>query len=866
MFGGIIAKPQSGHPASVTLAKMSKRNTIYRAAGAALAGALVLCLYQGNDWFAFKGLTKWELHILVILFSAAAVFFLAGTLLRREQRYMEESREASALSNALLESLPGVVAIIDASGRVRRSNQNFLGYSAFEAVGASIIRAVAPESVQDFQRILHCAFEQGASEGEAWLLAKDGSKLYCYLKAVRFIYEGAPCVLGMAIDITMKRRAEEQIRLQSAALECAANAIVIADAQGAIQWVNAGYTRLTGYTPEEIVGQNPRLWKSRQKDQSVYKDLLNAILSGKTWAGEIENHRKDGRAYVEEMTISPVRSKTGEITNFVAIRQDISERKRFEAELTKARNLAEVANRAKSEFLANMSHEIRTPMNGIIGMTELVLETSLTEEQRDYLLTVRQSADALLTVINDVLDFSKIEAGKLEMEKTAFSLQELLNATTQAVAPRAREKGLDLQFDLGETIPAVLVGDPFRLRQVLTNLVSNAIKFTDRGGIAIIAELQSSAAPDVVLHFQVRDTGVGIPADKLADIFQPFSQADTSTTRKYGGTGLGLTISARIVEMMNGRIWVDSVPGRGSTFHFTAQFAVADAPQLSPQADFEQLRGMPVLVVDDDAPNRRILDRFLRHWGMKPTIAESGPEALRIIEAACVRNDPFRLALLDGYMPEMDGFGLAERMRANPALRACSIMMLTSAERRGDIGRCAQMGISAYLVKPVCRPELLKGIMQALTGIAHAIPSSQDKSAPAAIPAGHRGLHVLLAEDNPTNRRLAVHFLEKAGHTVEVAENGSQALAMVKLRQFDVILMDVQMPEMDGLEATKAIRDIERHTNVHIPILALTAHAMTGDRERCLQVGMDGYITKPINRQELLAAIAEHASRSRALA
>ena len=536
-----------------------------------------MAVYEGEIRVGFGSLTKWQSHALAVLLFATAVFFLAGWLLRREQRSARKFRETLALSDALLESLPGVVAIVDASGKIRRWNRNFLGYTAAEMLGGGIMRTAAPESMNDVQRTMMSAFEKGTSEGEAWLVAKSGAKFYCYLKGVRFVFQNGPCVLGMAIDISNRRRAEEQIRLQSAALEHVGNAVVITDTGGTIQWVNPEFTRLTGYSLEEAVGQNPRILKSGMQDQAVYRSLWETILSGNVWTGEVKNRRKDGQIYTEEMTISPVRSVTGEITNFVAIKQDISERKRIEAELVKAKELAEVANRAKSEFLANMSHEIRTPMNGIIGMTELALDTDLTEEQHDYLSTVKLSAEALLNVINDVLDFSKIEAGRMDLEATVFSLEELLGETVKFLALRAREKNLELLYDLADNIPPLLSGDPLRLRQVLINLVSNAIKFTECGKIAVTAALQSAWGQNLVVHFQVRDTGVGIAKDKQAHIFQPFSQADSSTTRKHGGTGLGLTISARIVEMMHGRIWVDSAPGVGSTFHFTAEFAASGA-------------------------------------------------------------------------------------------------------------------------------------------------------------------------------------------------------------------------------------------------------------------------------------------------
>ena len=708
-----------------------------------------MSLYQANDWLASGSLTKWQLHALAILFSAAAVFFLAGVLLRREQRSAEKLRGTLALSDALIESLPGVVAIIDASAKIRRWNLNFLGYTAGEMLGAGIMDTVAPESLNDVQRTMMSAFEKGTSEGEAWLVAKGGAKIYCYLKGVRFVFENGPCVLGVAIDISNRKRAEVQIRLQSAALECVGNGVVITDTCGTIQWVNPEFTRLTGYSLEEAIGQNPRILKSGKQDQVFYLNLWETILSGRAWAGELQNLRKDGQLYIEEMTISPVRSVTGEITNFVAIKQNITERKRIETELLRAKELAEVANRAKSEFLANMSHEIRTPMNGIIGMTDLALDTNLTEEQRDYLGTVKQSAAALLNVINDVLDFSKIEAGKMDLEVTVFSLEELLRETMKFLALRAHEKNLEFSYGLADDIPPLLSGDPFRLRQILINLISNAIKFTERGKITVTAGLQSASGRNVMVHFQVCDTGVGIAKVKQEYIFQPFSQADSSTTRKYGGTGLGLSISACIVEMMHGRIWVESSPGVGSAFHFTAEFAAGGAFPTDNTPNSERLNGVSALVVDDALP-------------------AGSPATSR----------------------------LAER---------------------------------------TARPDIL---------------------------AGQAALRILLAEDNAINQRLAVRLLEKAGHTVAVAENGSRALAMVQSDKFDLVLMDVQMPEMDGFEATAAIRNLELQTHAHISIIAMTAHAMKGDRERCLQAGMDGYIAKPINRAELLALIAEHAPRT----
>jgi two-component system sensor histidine kinase/response regulator len=635
------------------------------------------------------------------------------------------------------------------------------------------------------------------------------------------------------------------------------DSIFAKDSAGRYLLTNNAFAKLHGFeSPESLLGKTA--FDLFPKERAAFLHSADLEVMGATKSLIIEGERSqvdtEGNLRWIQMTKVPLTNMLDEVVGVVGVNRDITPRKRAEVELLNAKEEAEAANRAKSEFLANMSHEIRTPMNGIIGMTDLVLETEVTAEQSEYLHMVKGSADALLIVINDILDLSKMEAGKLELDYMSFDLRKSLIEVTKILAIKAQQKGMEFIFDVSPEVPVNVVGDPARLRQILVNLVGNAIKFTETGEIEVNIRTEKQAADGTIIRFSVRDTGIGIPADKQGMIFSAFSQADSSTTRKYGGTGLGLSIVGQLVGLMGGKLWVESGLGKGSTFCFTVQLSPGIAPALGEVLDEAQLSDVPILIVDDNSTNRRILEESVIHWKMVPIVVEDATAALQVLQQRQLSNAQLPLVLTDAHMPGIDGFGLIERIRQNPSLANVRIIILTSGGQRGDAARCQKLGVAAYLSKPFDRLELRQVLSHVLASDPLS-PEAKTLVTRHTLQEQRQSLSFLVAEDNAVNQRLIARLLEKRGHRVVLAQNGREALQALKRQHFDIILMDVQMPEMDGFEATKLIREEEKDSGSHLPIIALTAHAMQGDEERCLACGMDGYVTKPIKLGELFSVI-----------
>lgn len=625
--------------------------------------------------------------------------------------------------------------------------------------------------------------------------------------------------------------------------------ISLKDLDGRITYVNRKFCDLIERPPHEVVGKTDFDLYPAELAEKYRADDLETIASGKE-REKVERHETHGELFHVLVVKSPLTNSDGKVRGIQVLFWDISELKQVEQELERSNAAAEAGSRAKSEFLANMSHEIRTPMNGVIGMTELLLKTELSGRQIDFANTIQSSANNLLALLNDILDLSKIEAGKLEIDPHDFHLRDSIGDTLHSLAILAAKKELELTYHIPKEVPDYLKGDSERLRQVIVNLVGNAIKFTQSGEIAINVILAETIKNDaVLLHFSVRDTGMGIPTDKQSRIFEAFTQADSSTTRSHGGTGLGLAISSQLVRMMGGRIWLESEAGKGSTFHFTIPLEQLREPKVRSRKNQEKMSGLSVLLVDDNATNREILQETLSTWNMIPLSASSGKEALELLEKAEFNGTTIPLALLDVMMPKMDGIELAQRIYDRPIAEQPQILFLSSAGRPPSEDILTNLGGAQYLTKPVKQSALRSGILKALN------PSLESTHRENGLGKAVRSLHVLLVDDVKVNQLVAVQMLEDRGHSVTLAENGLVSLQLVRAGKFDVILMDIQMPVMNGYEATAEIRKLEESTDSHIPIIAMTANAMIGDRNKCIAAGMDDYLSKPIKSKNLYQVI-----------
>jgi PAS domain S-box-containing protein len=778
-------------------------------------------------------------------------------------------RDSERRFRSLVETTSDWIWEVDAGGILTYSSpraEALLGFESAEVLGKPRVDLLDPSQLASASR----DFSE-AAERRRPMLAVEQVFRHRDGRAVVMETNAAPITAadgtlagyrGISRDITARKQTEEDFAyerfLLNTLLDHSPDFIYFKDAASRYIRISRALADYVGVAKaEDAVGRSDSDFYDFQRAQQYLEDERRVMASGRFVLNKEEEQAwPDGRVTWVSTTKVPLRDMRGQVVGTFGISRDITDRKQAEAAMLAAREAAEAASRAKSDFLANMSHEIRTPLNAILGMTELVLDTQLTESQRNFLKMVLVSSESLMSVINDILDFAKIEAGKLDLIPSVFELREDLGDAVRAFAFRAHSKGLELACRVHPDTPDRLIGDVGRLRQIINNLVSNAIKFTERGEVVVQVEPRSQQADGVEMLFTVSDTGIGIPAEKQRLIFTAFEQADTSSTRRYGGTGLGLTISSHLAEFMGGRLWVESEVDRGSRFRFTARFELAPDPQESLTSPPARISGTRVLIVDDNATNRQILSEMLRNWGIRVTEAENARQAMEALQLAQQQGNPFALVLNDACMPDVDGFNLAERIRADQQLGGTIIMMLTSGDRPGDIQRCDTLNIGTYLLKPIKQSELFDALMSEL-GVTSAEDEPSEESADGENAADLGPLRVLLAEDSMFNQKLAVALLEKRGHSVVVAQHGREALAAIEHSSFDLVLMDVQMPEMDGLEATRAIRAQELGRGCHLPIIAMTAHAMKGDRERCLEAGMDAYVAKPVRAKDLFATIEQ---------
>lgn len=784
---------------------------------------------------------------------------------QQRRRAEKEIRDSQALYSSLVDNLPVQILRKDLSGHFTFASQSFcelLGKSSKEILGKTDFDFYPSELAEKYREDDVRVAGTGELFEDIERYEKDGQDRFVHVmkSPVRNASGNIIGVQAVFWDVTHRKQAEAELEqeryLLRALLDNLPHNIYFKDSASRFIRINRAMANYFGLkNPDEAIGRTDFDYFREEHARQARADEERVMETGESLIDREEMETwPDGTDTWVSTTKLPLYDQHGRIIGTFGISRDITERKMAAQALQEAKEAAESANRAKSDFLANMSHEIRTPLNAIIGMTELVLDSSLNDSQCEYLRMVIESGDALLSLINDILDFSKIEAGKLDFDHALFDLQESLGDTMKSLAYRAHTKGLELACRIHPDVPPMLVGDIGRVRQIVVNLVGNAIKFTDKGEVVLEVRHCAKSQGMTQLKFSVTDTGIGIADDKLESIFHAFEQADSSTTRRFGGTGLGLAISSRLVEYMGGEIWAESTLGAGSGFHFTAWFDLPTPEEVGPLAPRPVVvSGTRVLVVDDNETNRNILQEMLTNWGMVPTMTADVPSALGILREAFLAGEMFPLVLTDANMPDYDGFALAERVKQDSELSSTVIMMLTSGDRPGDISRCNELSVAAYLLKPIKQSELFDAIVMAL-----GVTAAEDEyrhpkgEAKEQIPP----LRVLLAEDSLVNQKLAVGLLERHGHTVTVANHGREVLGAIESDKFDLILMDVQMPEMDGLEATEIIRARERDTEDHVPIVAMTAHAMQGDRQRCLDAGMDEYIAKPIRAHQLFQTVA----------
>jgi two-component system sensor histidine kinase/response regulator len=815
-----------------------------------------------------------------MLWSAGARRASAIALARRVTFSLRESEERL---QAILDNTSAVVYMKDVNGRYLMVNRRFeqlFKKSYGDIIGKTDLELFPTAAAEDFRENDRHVLQTGEPLEVEELVPQNGvNHTYISNKFAVADRNGRPyAVGGVSTDVTALKNAEAALQDAEARYFSLVESLPLRtwskDLQGRFTFANKELCKSFDQSLAEIVGKTDFDYAPQDLAEKYQRDDRRVIESKQVFEDVEEFQTSDTRKHYIQVLKAPVFNAQGAVVGTQGMSWDITTRVQAEKATRMAKEAAEAANRAKSVFVANMSHEIRTPMNGIIGMSELLLDTPLTHDQREYVMMVNESADSLLSLINDVLDLSKVEAGRLDMESLPFELGEVLGDALKLLALRADKKGLELAWRMKDDVPRVVVGDPARLRQIVINLIGNAIKFTERGEVILRVQCLKTTGHDrsrtrpspsdsqelflhgreVELQFSIIDTGIGIPTEKQKLVFEAFEQADASTTRRYGGTGLGLTISTRLVEQMGGRIWVDSEPGRGSVFNFTAKFGVPDESIDEPEDEpWRELRDLRVLVVDDNDTHRQILADILHSWRISTETAADCETALaKLVDLREQR--PIQLVLADAQMPGRDGFWLAEQLTGSNGGSPTTIMMLTASRRPDESERCRRLGIQSYLAKPIKPSELLDAMMAAVGPL---VDGASADSLMFESPGQTRSLNVLLAEDSPVNQRVATVMLEKWGHRVTVAANGRQAIAQFTKGNFDLVIMDVQMPEMDGLEATRGIRQHEQTAGGHVPIVALTAHAMKGDRDRCLASGMDAYVTKPIRSKELARVIRD---------